>query len=140
VTRVIKDTRFTRITVIEEYGVLIAICGRHQHIRMYTLQDLYSKNQKQRRLLRREDSFSKIKGTKYSSHYSIGKNNNNNNTQKGVLLTLVHLFSCPVRSRGAVFMIASVKTTIVLFMWADYPFNKFMKIKVPAPNPHLSSY
>jgi len=33
-------------------------------------------------------------------------------------------------------MVAAIRTQIILFMWADYPFNKFMKIKdfyVPEP-------
>jgi len=90
------------ITVLEDYGVLVGICGRHRHIRMYGLEAIQEKQTKKGK---KKDAFIKIRETKYCAHYSI------------------------IRTKGTVFMVAAIKRQIILFMWADYPFNKFMKIK-----------
>jgi len=105
-SKLIAKTRFQTISVLDDYGVLIGICGRHSHIRMYNLDDLIlDKHGIKKMKQRNKEPFSKIRETKGCSHYSI------------------------VRTKGTVFMIAAIKRRVILFMWADYPFNKFMKIK-----------
>ena len=112
-TRVIKSTRFYQISVLEEYGVLMALCGRHRHIRMYKLDDIFGEGRQSGAF--RKDPFIKLKNTKFCAHYSIA-----------------HV-------RGTTFLVAAVKTTVILFMWAEFPFNQFMKIKdFYVPEPALS--
>ena len=40
-----------------------------------------------------------------------------------------------MRVRGTTFLVAAVKTAVILFMWAEFPFNQFMKIKVSGADP-----
>jgi len=100
----VPKTKFITITVLEDYGVLVGICGRHRHIRMYGLETLTEK-QTHTKFRAKKDPYIKIRETKGCFHYSI------------------------VHTRGTAFMVAGVRKQIILFMWADYPFNKFMKIK-----------
>lgn len=102
-TNIVPKTKFHTVHVLDDYGVILGICGRHRHIRMYTIEALNERHTK--RLKSKRDPFIKIRETKFCSHYSI------------------------IRTKGTVFMAAAIKKQIILFMWADYPFNKFMKIK-----------
>jgi hypothetical protein len=97
---VIKATKFYQITVLEEYGVLMALCGtlaspayghvdngverervrltrggvrsgRHRHIRMYKLDDIFGESRYTGAFARKEP-FVKLKNTKFSSHYTTG--------------------------------------------------------------------
>lgn len=70
VSQIVPKTKFITLTVLEDYGVLIAICGRHRHIRMYGLEALAEKQTKKGKS--KKDPFIKIRETRYCSHYSIG--------------------------------------------------------------------
>ena len=105
VLRLIEGVRFNKLTVLEDYGVLVTICGRHNHIRMYKLALLENENQISNARFSRRKLYEKVKNTRGCNFFSI------------------------VRTNGTVFMLASVRRTVILFMWADFPFDKFMKIK-----------
>jgi len=101
----IPKTKFTLLTVLDDFGVIVGIAGKNSHIRMYSLEDVNDKIMGKKPIKKKKEPYTKIRETSDASHYSI------------------------IRARGTVFMLAAIKKRVILFMWADYPFNKFMKIK-----------
>jgi len=60
------------ITILEDYDVMVGICGRHNHIRMYPLDSLAEKHNKSSIKKKKKEPFIKLRETKNCSHYSIG--------------------------------------------------------------------
>jgi len=69
VKRMIPSTQFYTVHVLEEFGVLMGICGRNKHIRMYNLEML--ENPQAFTKKQRKEPFIKIRETKGSSDYTL---------------------------------------------------------------------
>lgn len=90
---------------IYEHGILMALCGRlSPQIRMYSLPLLAQIATGQRRLEGKVPNI-KLNGTRSCRHFSVA------------------------RAQGTTFLCAAVRKQVLLFMWAGFPHNKFMRVK-----------
>ena len=108
--------------------------GRHRHIRMYKLEDIFGEGRYTGAFSRKEP-FVKLKNTKFCAHYTTGMQHSLKTGGRARALIRERARSgrvavVAVRVRGTTFLVAAVKTAVILFMWAEFPFNQFMKIKV----------
>jgi hypothetical protein len=134
----IRNTRFKRIEIVAQYDVLIALSGKHDHVRQYRLSSL-------RKLIRY------LTGTSIGDIVSSGKEKGSGDMYEHLHAsrpdekTLVGKWSSDyikiVGTRGAlqfviqatevsVFMGVLFRQDMLLFEWAREPYVKFMKLKV----------
>ncbi|ORZ36589.1 kinase-like domain-containing protein, partial [Catenaria anguillulae PL171] len=138
----IRGVRFRQMAVLEDYGVLVARCGKNDHVRQYRLSSmkkLIGMVLAGRRVEMPEPSslfdrsrhqgidgssnpledFIKIPGTKDSTHFIVE------------------------RTAGSIFMLVLVKNDVTLFEWAKDPYLRFMKVKafwLPEPPKFVSIF
>jgi hypothetical protein len=135
----IRGTRFKRIEIVQCYDVLIALSGKHDHVRQYRLSSL-------RKLIRylTGTSISEIVGSVNGKGGSVEEYEHLHATRLDEQ-TLVGKWSSDyikiVGTKGAlqfviqrtevsVFMGVLFRQDMLLFEWAREPYVKFMKLKV----------
>jgi hypothetical protein len=106
----ITRRKFTQILVMESLGVMLAICGKNNGLRMYYLS--YFKAQAQGKSRKGLQLFEKVCGLKGCGHFQA------------------------TRHQNMRFLAVSTKSNITLLMWAPKPYFKFLLFKdfeVPYP-------
>lgn len=111
---IIPSVRFQAIKVLENERVMVAICGKHNHVRQYALSAIHklisiALDHKMEYLTQRKEEplldFIKIPSTKSSTSFQIE------------------------RTTGSVFMLVQNNKILTLFEWAKAPYSRFMKVK-----------
>ena len=146
---IIHDVRFTQLQILHEYNVLIALSGRHSHIRQYSLASirkliLYVEGNPVKLVADSNTSLpiQNVKiGQKQHDDYSHLKDTAGNNSNETMLVSewTNDYIKIPDTRESKSFSIELTETSaylvvilyqgITLFRWAVAPYSKFMKIK-----------
>lgn len=151
--QIIRDLSFQQLAVLEDYSVLIAISGRHSHVRQYRLSSIrklirYLSGMKADRLanldlsyltddmdqtdsLDRKDSVDDF----YQSVHNVKKQD-----EAELVLQWRADYVKVVGTRDAksfvvqrtfstVFLACLVKQDVILYQWASAPYSQFLKLK-----------
>ncbi|KAI9221611.1 kinase-like domain-containing protein [Blastocladiella britannica] len=124
----IRGVRFRQLGVLDDYGVLVARCGKNDHVRQYRLSSIRklitavlagksfempepsslfdrSRHQGTDGSPNPLEDFIKIPGTKDATQFVVE------------------------RTAGSIFLLVLVKNDVTLFEWAKDPYLRFMKVK-----------
>lgn len=142
----IRNTRFRQVQIVSEYGVMIALSGKHDHVRQYKLSSIRklvhyltggvaSSIEKDRAhmsgnaLLQREDD------EYYKGLHEEGPQNEEQLVAKWtgdyikILGTKDARFVVVQQTETSIFMGVLFRQDLTLFQWAKEPYSKFMKLK-----------
>ncbi|KAJ3180561.1 hypothetical protein HDU85_003964 [Gaertneriomyces sp. JEL0708] len=151
----VRNTRFRQIRVLEGWGVMMALSGKHDHIRQYGLGGIRrliaylltgsiaaSETQASSRTAGSGNSFASSPGEDSDVQMRIPTSNSNSSTDNELQLIQKwssdyikipgtkdsKMFTITV-TETSIFMLILFRQDITLFEWAREPYNKFMKVK-----------
>jgi hypothetical protein len=151
--QIIRDLPFNQLAVLEDYSVLIAVSGRHSHIRQYRLSSIrklirYLSGTKADRLanidlsyltddteqtnsMDRQDSLDDF----YQSMHNVEKHDEGDLVMQWrsdyvkVVGTRDTKSFVIQRTFSTIFLAALVKQDVILYQWASEPYSQFLKLK-----------
>lgn len=151
--QIIRDLAFQQLAVLEDYSVLIAVSGRHSHIRQYRLSSIrklirYLSGTKADRLanldlsylsddidqtdsLDRQDTVDDF----YQSVHNVKKHDEGELVMHWradyvkVVGTRDSKSFVVQRTFSTVFLACLVKQDVILYQWASEPYSQFLKLK-----------
>jgi hypothetical protein len=131
----IRNTRFKKVEVLSEYGILLALSGKHDHVRQYSLTSI-------RKLIQYVlgRSISDIIGPQtvdedYKNVFDLSRKNDQQcleewtNDYVKIAQTRESQSFNLQKTETSVFMSVLFQKDVILYEWAKAPYLKFMKLK-----------
>ncbi|KAI9159407.1 Mitogen-activated protein kinase kinase kinase kinase 4 [Blastocladiella emersonii ATCC 22665] len=124
----IRGVRFKQLAVLEDYGVMVARCGKNDHVRQYRLGSM-------RKLITAVLAGKRVEMPEpagifdRSRHQGIDGSNNPLEDFIKIPSTKDSTNFVVERTAGSIFMLVVVKNDVTLFEWAKDPYLRFMKVK-----------
>ena len=135
---VIPETRFRHIEILEDYHVMLAVAGKHSHVRVYTTRVIKKILKRVYNIPDKDDedlNFDEIKNASPGQilvQASVKQASTLNELidQYQKLLDTKETQSFVVqRTRSTIYIGVILKEDIIVFEWAKAPYLKFMKVK-----------
>ncbi|KAJ1500845.1 hypothetical protein HMI56_003585, partial [Coelomomyces lativittatus] len=125
----IRGVRFRQIAVIEDYDVVVAICGKNDHVRQYRIPSLYKLN----RMALNGERIDQKKDTRFfnKQHHSPQPDLGNNPSEDFLKIPSTKDSTNFVieRTAGSIFLLVLIRHDMILHEWAKDPYLRFMKVK-----------
>jgi hypothetical protein len=122
----VRGVRFRQLSVLEDYGVMLARCGKNDHVRQYRLSSI-------RKLIRMvlNGERADVPETGLFHRNTQGVDGSANPLQDFIKIPMTKDSTSFIieRTAGSIFMVVLVKNDMTLFEWAKDPYLRFMKVK-----------
>lgn len=127
----IRGVRFRQISILEDYGVMMARCGKNDHVRQYRLSSL---KKCCKTVFGGETQDSPSTPSRDEGMFSFGSKSVSNTGSPSddfikIPSTKDSTNFMTERTAGSIFMLVLFRQDITLFEWAKEPYSRFMKVK-----------